>query len=99
MNEERKKRVQQRKEREKEQRHNEIIMKAMDLFISKGFDGTTMGDIALNYHEGVYSNPELGIGTLDYTPVGELSGNVTYSYNVNVTELDEAYNADDQVEL
>ena len=47
MNEERKKRVQQRKEREKEQRHNEIIMKAMDLFISKGFDGTTMGDIAL----------------------------------------------------
>lgn len=61
--------------------------------------GECMGDIALNYHEGVYSNPELGIGTLDYTPVGELSGNVTYSYNVNVTELDEAYNADDQVEL
>ncbi|MFX0024370.1 MAG: TetR/AcrR family transcriptional regulator [Candidatus Hermodarchaeota archaeon] len=44
---ERKKRIQQRKEREKEQRRHEIIIKAMDCFISKGFDNTTMDEIAL----------------------------------------------------
>ena len=47
MNNERKKRIQQRKEREKEQRRHEIITTAMDFFISKGFNETTMGDIAL----------------------------------------------------
>ncbi|MFX1418888.1 MAG: TetR/AcrR family transcriptional regulator [Promethearchaeota archaeon] len=43
---ERKKRIQQRKEKEKEQRRNEIIMTAMDIFISKGFNNTKMEEIA-----------------------------------------------------
>ncbi|MFX1366894.1 MAG: TetR/AcrR family transcriptional regulator [Promethearchaeota archaeon] len=47
MNNERKKRIQQRKEREKEQRRHKILMTAMEFFISKGFDETTMEDIAL----------------------------------------------------
>ena len=47
MNNERKKRIQQRKAREKDQRRHEIIMTAKDLFISKGYDNTTMADIAL----------------------------------------------------
>jgi len=46
MNNERKKRIQQRKAREKEQRRHEIIMTAMDFFISKGFNNTTMEEIA-----------------------------------------------------
>lgn len=47
MNAERKKRIQQRKEREKEQRRHEIIMKALELFTSRGYDDTIMEDIAL----------------------------------------------------
>jgi len=43
---ERKKRIQQRKEKEKEQRRREIIMTAMDFFISKGFKNTKMEEIA-----------------------------------------------------
>jgi AcrR family transcriptional regulator len=47
MNNERKKRIQQRKAREKEQRRHEIITMAMECFISKGFSNTTMEEIAL----------------------------------------------------
>ena len=42
-----KNRVRQRKENEKEQRRKEIIKSAEKLFISRGFDDTTMDDIAL----------------------------------------------------
>lgn len=40
-------RIQLRKEKEKEQRREEIIKSAEKLFISQGFDATTMDDIAL----------------------------------------------------
>ena len=42
-----KNRIQQRKEREKEQRCNEITKAAEKLFVAQGFNDTTMEDIAL----------------------------------------------------
>lgn len=42
-----KNRIQQRKEREKEQRRNEIIKAAEELFVTRGFEATTMEEIAL----------------------------------------------------
>jgi AcrR family transcriptional regulator len=47
MNDKHKERIRERKKKEKEQRRHEIILKSMDLFISRGYNNTTMKDIAL----------------------------------------------------